>query len=141
MWERLRESFNNLNRGKKSFILYFYFSAMAFFMIVWVFNFDIIELSIVIGLLSAIVIEPLLETSEKGNKAKDFLFKFLFARKVIFSVVICFFCVLLRFLINQVFSGYEFEPISFGILFAGTHALFSYCIKFLFGLRRTVHEK
>jgi len=141
MWKRLRESFNHLNRGKKSFILYFYFSAMAFFMIVWVFGFDILELGIVIGLFSAIVIEPLLETSEKGNKAKEFIFKFIFARKVIFSVTICFFLVILRYLINQVFSGYEFEPISFGLLFAGTHTVLSYCIKFLLGLRGAINEK
>jgi len=141
MWNKLKDSFNRSSYGARAFILYFYFSAMAFFMVVWMFGFDLFELGVVIGLLSAIVIEPLLQTSEKGNKAKEFAFKFIFARKVIFSLIICFSLIAIRHLINQVFGGFDFEPISFGLLFAGVHALFSYFMNFLFRLKGAGYEK
>ena len=114
---------------------------MAFFIVVWMLGFDLFELGIVIGLLSAIIIEPLLQTVEKGNKAKDSVFRFIFARKVIFSTVICFSLIAIRHFINQVFSGFDFEPISFGVLFASVHTIYSYCINFLLRLRSPIYEK
>ena len=128
MWSRFKEAFNNMGRGAKSFALYAYFSAMVYFIVIWFLGMDIIELGIGIGLISAIVVEPIIETSEKGNKARGVraIFRFTFAKNILSSASICFLLAWIGTVINNYWFNFGFEPISFGLAFASIHRLLSF---------------
>ncbi|MCL2015798.1 MAG: hypothetical protein FWG68_06070 [Defluviitaleaceae bacterium] len=114
---RLKESFSNMSDGTKSFLLYAYFAGMAYFVVVWVLGFDIFELSVVLGLFSALA-ASILQTAKRGGEVSDNLPRFTLVRSVLVAFACCYFLVLVQRLAAEHVGSFAFEPVSFGVGFA-----------------------
>jgi len=117
---KLIDKFKESPEGVKAFLLYAYFAGMAFFIVAWFLELGIVEMGVVMGLFSALLIEPILETSEKANKAREIktIFRFKFAINILLSVAVTYVLVLVRYWVVSYWFMFDFEPVSFGLLFA-----------------------
>jgi len=138
MIDRIKESFANMNLQVKAFLLYAYFAGMAFFIMAWLFGQGFFGIGVAIGFFSALIIEPLLETSEKGIKAREIttIFRFRFARCLLFSIGICYLIAWIRFVISYNLFNFYFEPFSFGFIYAVLHMLIITILRRLWRLVR-----
>jgi len=131
MIRRFVNAFNNMGRGIKTFALYAYFAAMSFFLMAWIFGLGFIEIGALIGFLGVLLAEPLIDASGKGKKTRDIktIFSFNFVRGVLLSIGICLIIALLRFAIQINLFTFNFEPISFGIVYAAFHAPLDFALR------------
>ena len=128
---QLIDKMKDASEATKRFGLYAYFAGMAFFLVAWFLELGIVEMGIVMGLFSALIIEPIVETAEQANQAREIktIFRFKFAINILLSVFITYVIVLLRYLIVTHVLMFDLEPISFGLLFASLR----HVIMWLFG--------
>ena len=125
MKERIARAWGNMSGWAKRLLLYSYFAGMVFFFVAWVLGQGFVEVGIVLGLVGALILEPLLETQEMGNRARDIrtIFRFKFAISIIHAVFICYLLALFRFFMEQNFFAFSYEPFSFGLLFGVFHTV------------------
>jgi len=125
MIERAKKAFVNMDGWAKAYLLYAYFAGLAFFIMAWMFGQGFFGVGILVGVFSALIIEPALETINKGNRAREIkdIFRFKLARCVMFSLFISYLLALIRYTIASSMIHFYFEPISFGLAYAFLHVL------------------
>ena len=123
MTTRFKEYWSSMRSWVRCWITHAYFAGMIFFFFAWVVGIGVIEIGIILGLLAALVIEPILETMNQGNRARDIavIFKFRLAGSVLLAVGICVLLSYMRNIFGAVFFEFDYEPISFGILYGGVY--------------------
>lgn len=139
MIERLKNAFTNMDGWAKSLLLHAYFAGMAFFIMAWIFGQGFVGIGILTGVFSGIIVEPLMNTTDKSGQQKQagtFFRRFRLARCVLFSVLICYLIALGRFALAVNVFDFEFEPFSFGLAYGLVHVLIFSAIRKIWGLFR-----
>ena len=108
-------------------LIHSYFAGMVFFIMAWVLGTGFVEVGIAIGIFAALIVEPILETLEKGNRARDIrtIFRFKLASGIVIAVAICYLMTVLRHLVSVYFFNFYFEPISFGLVYGIMYTVIS----------------
>ena len=129
--DRIKQAWGSMNGDVKRFIAYSYFAGMAFFFVAWIAGAGFVELGIALGFASALVIEPLIETDDLGNKARDVktIFRFRFAGAIIMAVALCYLISFAQFQIGLRFWAFEFEPIPFGLDYGSLYCFFAWVVR------------
>ena len=128
MTNRLKNKFAKMGFWPKAFLLNAYFAGMAFFFMAWIFGQGFVEVGILMGIFSRLIIEPLVYDFKKT--------RFAMARCVLFSVGICYLIAMARFAINTHMFYFDFEPYSFGLIYAIFHVPVSVALKQLWKISR-----
>lgn len=113
MTNRLKNMFSKIGFLPKAFLLNAYFAGMAFFVMAWGFGQGFVEVGILMGVFSRFIIEPVHFDYEKT--------RFAMARCILFSVGICYLIAMARFTVNTHMFYFDFEPFSFGLIYALFH--------------------
>lgn len=113
MTSRLKNLFQKMGFWPKAFLLNAYFAGMAFFVAAWVLGQGFVEVGILMGLFSRLVVEPVTYDEERT--------RFAMARCILFSVGVCYLVALARFAVSERLFHFDFEPVSFGLAYAAFH--------------------
>jgi hypothetical protein len=107
----------------RCWIAHAYVAGMIFFFFTWAMGLGVVEMGIILGLLAALVVEPILETIDRGNRARDIavIFRFRLAGSVFLAVGICILLAYIRSVVGTHFFEFDFEPISFGVLYGAVY--------------------
>ena len=117
----------------KSFLLHAYFAGMSFFIMAWIFGQGFVGIGIMTGVFSGLIVEPLLQRSEKigPEQIAKIFSRFKIVRCILFSVLICYLIAVSRF---RLVPAFDFEPFSFGLIYALAHVPIFALISKIWGL-------